>query len=630
MCGVSAKAQGSASPFASVSYGYDAAGRIISSTQTTDSVAYPFSYIYDLSGKVEAVTLPSGRTLTSCYDRAGRVRSVTGVKSGESARAYVSQASYDSGGGLDRALLGNGRWEDRDYNERKQIISIKLGSTQGAGDLLALGFGYGATNNNGNVLSQTITRPGFSATQTYAYDAYNRIQKVQEGTDFRDFAYKEPGNLYVPSWSTGAGWAPASFTPVSAAWFDGNNRMVNAVLGIQYDAAGNQTAIGGFAFAYDAENRLVSSTLNSITTTYAYDGEGRRVKKSTGGSTVTFVYDAFGRLAAEYGGTADPVGTEYLTADHLGSTRLVTSSSGAERRCLDYLPFGEQMTQGMGGRGSCYASATEPRVKFTGKERDAETGLDYFEARYLSSAQGRFTGGDEPLVDQQADDPQSWNLYSYVRNNPLRFIDPTGQACVVRSDGSEYDDDSGGQSCADVKKDNENLKPSATVTGEAGNVVIALALNTFFALDNVANDYFRFLTDAMGVQPSYMQNTPTNEGVTGNVASAAVFVGTTLNPRGLLTNTRTRLLQSAQNPKLRNIIGNLYRPGATVGSGGTADAIRSELATGVLLSPKGHFLKGVESRTALQRLYRDPSLNPSDSQIVKELLIDLQNALSGR
>jgi RHS repeat-associated protein len=156
------------------------------------------------------------------------------------------------------------------------------------------------------------------------------------------------------------------------------------------------------------------------------------------------VYDAFGRLAAEYGGTADPVGTEYLTADHLGSTRLVTSSTGAERRCLDYLPFGEQMTQGMGTRGACYASATEPRVKFTGKERDAETGLDYFLARYYSAAQGRFTSPDEfqggivdPFTGQQvgapgplpyADitDPQTLNKYAYVRNNPLRYTDPDG------------------------------------------------------------------------------------------------------------------------------------------------------------------------------------------------------------
>jgi RHS repeat-associated protein len=202
------------------------------------------------------------------------------------------------------------------------------------------------------------------------------------------------------------------------------NQLVNPQLGIAYDAAGNLTAIGGFTFAYDAENRLVSSTLNSITTNYAYDGEGRRVKKGP----VVMVYDAFGRLAAEYGGTADPVGTEYLTADHLGSTRLVTSSTGAERRCLDYLPFGEQMTQGMGGRGSCYASATEPRVKFTGKERDAETALDYFGARYFSGAQGRFTSPDPVhILKQKLLDPQQWNMYAYVRNNPLRFRDPTGK-----------------------------------------------------------------------------------------------------------------------------------------------------------------------------------------------------------
>jgi RHS repeat-associated protein len=204
--------------------------------------------------------------------------------------------------------------------------------------------------------------------------------------------------------------------------------LVNAVLGIQYDAAGNLTAIGGFTFAYDAENRLASSTLNSVTTNYVYDGEGRRVKKGS----VVMVYDAFGRLAAEYGGTADPVGTEYLTADHLGSTRLVTSSTGAERRCLDYLPFGEQMTQGMGARGTCYTSANEPRVKFTGKERDAETGLDYFGARYFSGAQGRFTTPDKlNVTDDRLLVPSTLNKYAYAANNPLRFTDPDGRDVVA-------------------------------------------------------------------------------------------------------------------------------------------------------------------------------------------------------
>jgi RHS repeat-associated protein len=68
-------------------------------------------------------------------------------------------------------------------------------------------------------------------------------------------------------------------------------------------------------------------------------------------------------------------------------------------------------------------------VEFTGKERDAETGLDYFGARYMSSAQGRFTSPDEPFAGQHTDEPQSWNMYVYVRNNPLRYTDPDGRDC---------------------------------------------------------------------------------------------------------------------------------------------------------------------------------------------------------
>jgi RHS repeat-associated protein len=79
---------------------------------------------------------------------------------------------------------------------------------------------------------------------------------------------------------------------------------------------------------------------------------------------------------------------------------------------------------------------------FTGKERDAETGLDYFGARYFSAAQGRFTSPDAPLIDQDPADPQSWNLYSYVRNSPLIFTDPTGR-CKQGADGKYRDSDEG-------------------------------------------------------------------------------------------------------------------------------------------------------------------------------------------
>ena len=101
-------------------------------------------------------------------------------------------------------------------------------------------------------------------------------------------------------------------------------------------------------------------------------------------------------------------------------------------------------------------------ITYTGKERDGETGLDYFGARYMSAAQGRFTSPDDPLVDQDPADPQSWNLYGYVRNNPLRFIDPTGRTC--RHAGKLMYDDNDGQGCSKVDAADKELKPSMTVT----------------------------------------------------------------------------------------------------------------------------------------------------------------------
>jgi RHS repeat-associated protein len=90
--------------------------------------------------------------------------------------------------------------------------------------------------------------------------------------------------------------------------------------------------------------------------------------------------------------------------------------------------------------------------QFTGKERDAESGLDYFGARYYGSALGRFTSADIPFADQDEYDPQSWNLYSYVRNNPLRNIDPDGRTCTFAktSSGADIITDADGKGCAEL------------------------------------------------------------------------------------------------------------------------------------------------------------------------------------
>jgi RHS repeat-associated protein len=109
----------------------------------------------------------------------------------------------------------------------------------------------------------------------------------------------------------------------------------------------------------------------------------------------------------------------------------VTGQSGSVKARYDYLPFGEEIEGSIGSRNlvSGYNSDVI-RQKFTSKERDTESGLDYFGMRYYGSAQGRFTSVDPLLETGDPEDPQSWNRYTYTFNNPLKYIDPTGGFAV--------------------------------------------------------------------------------------------------------------------------------------------------------------------------------------------------------
>jgi len=109
---------------------------------------------------------------------------------------------------------------------------------------------------------------------------------------------------------------------------------------------------------------------------------------------------------------------EYYHLDGLGSVRAITDEQGEVVERHDYLPFGEEWNPEPG---------SQPR-KFTGKERDEETGWDYFGARYYEASLARFTAIDPVTTfEENRADPQRWNRYAYVRNNPLRYVDPDGQ-----------------------------------------------------------------------------------------------------------------------------------------------------------------------------------------------------------
>lgn len=123
----------------------------------------------------------------------------------------------------------------------------------------------------------------------------------------------------------------------------------------------------------------------------------------------------------------------------MGSTRLLTDGSGNVKRRYDYLPFGYEVNSTWAQRSLVAGYQSDMLdLKFTGKPRDYEStlGLDYFGARYFSAAQGRFTTPDwsakpQPVPYADVSNPQSLNLYAYVRNNPLTNWDPDGHWCVL-------------------------------------------------------------------------------------------------------------------------------------------------------------------------------------------------------
>jgi RHS repeat-associated protein len=124
----------------------------------------------------------------------------------------------------------------------------------------------------------------------------------------------------------------------------------------------------------------------------------------------------------------------YYHLDAIGSVRAITDANGQVVELRDFLPFGEAWPPS--------GASSDPR-QFTGQEHDAATGFDYFGARYYASLNGRFTRADDPGYANPFD-PQTLNLYAYVYNNPLRFVDPTGHDGDCPSPYQTWDQNTGG------------------------------------------------------------------------------------------------------------------------------------------------------------------------------------------
>jgi len=457
---------------------YDEQERITESKQVTGGQTYTFGYTYNLDDDLTTQIYPSGKVVSFDYDASGDLEQVHKQVGGNSV-IYANSFAYSPHGQIEKLRFGNHKWETTEFNSNRQITQVGLGNSATDTGQWRVNYEYGelqtngtvdSTKNNGNLAKQTIDVPtigtvaGFTATQSYTYDALDRLKSAAETiggnqTWKQTFIYDRFGNKNFDTGNTTIQSNESAIPKVvNPEILTSNNRFKEDQDGDSqpdylYDASGNLFKNAQERqFTFNAENLQVAASGTGLSVSYGYDGNNKRVTSynSVTDQTTIFVYDADGDLAAEYTINVPPPATPtitYLTEDALGNIRVTTNALGELKARRDFLPFGEELYAGLAGRNTDqrYSSSTDDtRKKFATYQRDTDTGLDFAQSRYFSAMHGRFTSPDEfkggpdelfdfeeaassnPTFYADLENPQSLNKYQYSYNNPYKFNDPTG------------------------------------------------------------------------------------------------------------------------------------------------------------------------------------------------------------
>ena len=297
---------------------------------------------------------------------------------------------------------------------------------------------------DGNRLSMT-TQDG---TNSYGYDNLNRlISAAHPPSTFlpflnESFSYDAVGNRLSDASITGYSYNAA------------NELTSNSSFTYVYDNNGNQTSVKSVltgqatGYNYDGQNELVSATLPAGNAAYAYDAMGRRVERTTNtavGAPIYYVYD-MQDILAEVDGAGDLIalftrgpgideplelrqggGTEYfIHADALGSVVAHTDNTGTVVERIEYEVYGQPMFLDLRSGSPLVESQsfTGSPYAFTARPFDPETGLYYNDSRYRDPVTGGFISPDPLGVIEGGD----VDLYSYVVDQPTKWIDPSGTA----------------------------------------------------------------------------------------------------------------------------------------------------------------------------------------------------------
>jgi RHS repeat-associated protein len=234
-----------------------------------------------------------------------------------------------------------------------------------------------------NHRSQAVT----DALKDIAFSSLLRYNKDTGSFDsYPAFTEIEPGQAYYLNIASSQDWVINNSAPVTTFTYDGDGGRVTKTERTTQDA-GRTTLYVGSLFEKDS------------------DGTQRKHIFAGVNRVCSLTQDA-GRTTQD---------ARYFHSDHLGSSNVITDSTGAQVGFTEFTPFGSTFRQ---------TGAYDPKHKFTGKELDDSTGLYYYGARYYDPQLGRFISAD--TIVQAPYDPQSLNRYSYCRNNPINYIDPTG------------------------------------------------------------------------------------------------------------------------------------------------------------------------------------------------------------
>jgi RHS repeat-associated protein len=447
----------------SMSYAYDAVGN---RTQRTDYNNQTTTFAYDTLNRLTTTTYPDTTTVSYAYDALSRLSSATNT-SGTVSLSYDSRGrvssttdvfnqtvgyGYDANGNRTSLSLGQATNATYQYDSLNRLTQIADSANAN------VGYAYDATN---KLTSRTLPN---GVTATYQYDGLDRLTRLTDATSTatiadaqyqrntasqitqiaepaqtRNFAYDSADRLTsvtdptqtLESYSyDGVGNRTASHLSSSYS-YQPFNKVVNiGSTSYSYDNNGNLTSktdgSGTWVYTWDYENHLKQVTRPDGTTiNYQYDALGRRIQRSrsAGGST-NYIYDGEDVVKDinSDGSTVDYLnglgvddklrqtsssGTIYFTQDYLGSTRVLTDTSGNVVESVSYDSFGNG------------ASALS-RYGYTGREWDADSNLYYYRNRWYDPQAGRFISEDPIGL------AGGINSYAYVGNNPVNLIDPFG------------------------------------------------------------------------------------------------------------------------------------------------------------------------------------------------------------